>query len=199
VFIGDSFTEGSGHGFRHQSWGWEASHRLGWQDVYMSGLGSTGYLQTLSSRVKFRDRIVSDCINYTPDVVVIAGGQNDTSFSTASVEAEAETLFDQIKTALPSAKLIVCSPFRGTNGAVGTWRPVRDAIFAGASGIADLTVDAISETDEWITGTGKVGTTTDDGNGDLYVVADGTHWTAAGHRAVGARFAHAVSASGLLA
>lgn len=43
------------------------------------------------------------------------------------------------------------------------------------------------------TGTGKVGTTTGVGNCDLYIDTDGTHWTAAGHKAFGLAVAHQIA------
>lgn len=42
----------------------------------------------------------------------------------------------------------------------------------------------------YLTGTGKVGSTTGVGNCDLYIDTDGTHWTYAGHKAYGIAIAH---------
>ncbi len=191
AILGDSFTEGSQSGWHH-SWAWEMCHRLGWRDVYNSGLGGTGYLNAGSGgRSTFRGRVANDIIAHAPEWVFVQGGLNDTASGSAAITAEAALLFAQIKTGLPNCKLVVLSPPASSN-TISTLQTVRDAVFAAASGVADLTIDMIDTTTPWVFGTGKSGATTGNGNADIYVNTDGTHYTRAGYAYMGHRVAQAV-------
>jgi lysophospholipase L1-like esterase len=189
--LGDSFTGGTVTGLHH-SWVWEMANRLGWRDVYCSGVGGTGYLNPgTGGRVKFRDRVANDIIAHSPDWVFVEGGYNDTSYGTGAITTEAGLLFAQIKTGLPNCKLVVMSPPASSN-TIATLQGVRDAVFAAASGYADLTIDMISSTAPWVFGTGRVGATTGNGNADIYVDTDAVHYTRAGYQFMGHRVAQAV-------
>lgn len=191
VAVGDSFTEGTGV-FRPDGWVGAMAARLGWSDVYASGLGGTGYLSTNGARGTFRSRAATDIIAHAPDIVIIAGGYNDTASSAAAVEAEAALLFAQIKAGLPNCELIVLSPW-SSNNTLTSLQATRDAIFAAADGVADLTIDAITTGQAWIFGTGKTTSTTGDGNADFYIASDGIHPSAAGYTYLGARVANAIA------
>jgi len=111
VWVGDSFTDSVGadngviDGLPRQT-----GHLLGW-DVTPSGIGSTGYLNPGIDTTNFRDRVQNDVIDQNPDIVVVAGGINDRSYSASALQTEAETLFAEIKAGLPNVVLIVISPF----------------------------------------------------------------------------------------
>lgn len=196
VAIGDSYTEATGATGRFDSWAWEVGHRLGLKDVYASGLGGTGYLQTNGSRVKFRDRIAADCIALNPALVIVAGGHNDTGATAGSLTTEAAALFAQLRAGLPSARIVVVSPFAEGN-TVTNYRTVRDAVLSGAAGYYDLAIDTLAPTDLWIAGTGNAGAPAGNGNADIFVGSDGAHYTKAGYRYVGGRIAQKIAAAGL--
>lgn len=131
IVIGGSFTEGTGATGNVSGWVRRFAQATGWTDTWASGLGGTGYLTTSGSRVKFRDRIVTDCINFAPDIVVFEGGINDHgSFAAAAIGAEASTLFAQVQAALPNASLIVLAPMwrNGAETLPVTLLDARDAI-----------------------------------------------------------------------
>jgi len=191
AILGDSFTEGSTVA-SHHAWSWEMCNRLGWRDVYNCGLGGTGYLNSgTGGQTTFRGRVANDIIDAVPDWVFVEGGYNDTGSSSSAITAEAALLFAQIRTALPSCKLVVLSPLASSN-TIASLQTVRDAVFAGAVGYADLTIDMISSTNPWIFGTGKSGATTGNGNADIYVNTDGVHYTRLGYQYAGHRVAQAV-------
>jgi len=191
VFVGDSFVEGTnstlGLGmvvhFRE---------RIGWPNTIASGVGGTGYINPGSGgRVKFIDRITNDVINQTPDVVIVAGGLNDTSSTAGDTATAAAAYFAALRSGLPNAQLICMGPMNptATSSATGAHET---AIFAAVAPYVRGTVAQASA--GWITGTGKVGATTGTGNRDLLISSDGTHPSPAGHEMFGARIAEAVRA-----
>ena len=93
VILGDSYTEGTGSTAAVSGYWKTFADLMNWTDVVNSGVGSTGYLATSGGRVKFRDRLNADILAYTPDVVIVAGGHNDTGFVNSDIQAEAALLF----------------------------------------------------------------------------------------------------------
>lgn len=114
VVMGDSITEAwqtpTGPligGFAHR-----LRHHFGWE-VYASGSGGTGYLQTNGDRVKLRDRLAQDCYVFAPDIVVVAMGTNgdvSTEAARTAMADEAALCFADIKVNLPRARVVVLSP-----------------------------------------------------------------------------------------
>jgi GDSL-like Lipase/Acylhydrolase family len=103
VVMGDSFTEGTGATIPQQWWSRKMAEALGWYDVAQSGVGSTGYLAPgTGGKVKFRDRVTNDVINLNPDIVIVAGGINDSSsYTAAAIQTEAAALFAAIQAGVP--------------------------------------------------------------------------------------------------
>jgi lysophospholipase L1-like esterase len=146
IIVGDSFTEGSGvstsnvNGFVQLF-----ADAMGWDDVWGSGVGATGYLAAPGGKLTFRQRVAADVYAYSPDVVIIAGGRNDTASTAAAVGAEAELLFADIRSNLPSALLIVTSPFwqAGPQTHDAGLIAMRDAIRTAATNNGGLFVDLL--------------------------------------------------------
>lgn len=193
IIVGDSYTEGTGAtGSAVTGWAKTFADMMDWPDVFNSGVGGTGYLATgASGRVKFRDRLTADVINWNPDIVIVAGGCNDNAASASALQTEVDLVFSTLRTALPLAQLICVGPFF-PGGLAATYLPVQTSIFAGAQPYVLGTIDTAVA--PWFTGTGKVGATTGSGNSDLYISSDGTHPTQAGHDYMGQRMAEGVSA-----
>lgn len=111
IIVGDSFTEGTGSS-NVDSWPNIFAEAMGWDDVWPSGVGATGYLATNGAKVKFRDRFATDVALADPDMVMFAGGINDYSgFSTAALQAEAAALFALARASCPDAVLVALAPF----------------------------------------------------------------------------------------
>lgn len=149
IVVGDSYTEPtivdtSGNATGGDGW----VQQLGWAlgvDTWSCGSGGTGYLNTGTGRVKFRDRI-TDWTSFSPDVVMFAGGINDYStFTAAAVGTEAAATFAATRAALPSAKLIVLGPFwpRGFHTFPTNLLATADAIKAAALAAGATWIDTL--------------------------------------------------------
>lgn len=109
VFLGDSFTEGTGAS--HWSLGYAklAGRYLGSMDSWASGFGGTGYERTLNNRPNLESRIQSDGVGADGDIYVIAMGIND---------PDSQTLYDSVfrtinalVSAKPAAKIFIVGPW----------------------------------------------------------------------------------------
>lgn len=112
IVIGDSFTEGTGAtGPGLTDYVHTFAQALGWDDVWASGVGSTGYLAAPAPKLKYRDRVATDIAPFNPEVVFITGGYNDSAASASAMGTEADLLFKAVKAAAPTALVVVVAPF----------------------------------------------------------------------------------------
>lgn len=91
---------------------------LGWDDVWASGVGGTGYLATNGGTAPtLRQRFQNDVAQYAPEVIIFMAGQNDWNASSASaIGAEVQTLFAEAVAAFPNAVIAAAPSFsRGVN------------------------------------------------------------------------------------
>ena len=140
-------------------------------DAWPSGSGGTGYLNPgTSGRKTFRGRVQTDVINHRPDLVIVAGGINDTASTPAAIGAEAGLLFDAILTGLPHVTLVVVGPFWPNEGPTAAVLALRDAIKAQAEARELLFIDPLAQ--RWITAANKA----------VFTGVDGTHPTVLGHK-----------------
>lgn len=97
ICVGDSFSEASAHGWTN--WFAEA---LGWDDVWTSAVGGTGYTDDGSGITpSWRDRIHDDVVAYAPDLVFFHGGVNDLSESTGVIYDAVRDTVASVRAALP--------------------------------------------------------------------------------------------------
>jgi lysophospholipase L1-like esterase len=75
AFIGDSYTEGYAASSEDTRWTAIVSRRLGWVECNL-GRGSTGYLTSSPKGPNYLG-MIDQVVNVRPDIVVVAGGQND--------------------------------------------------------------------------------------------------------------------------
>ena len=117
VVVGDSFTGGSGSTAAVlNSWAMHMAEYLGWDFVYPSGAGGSGYLAGNTPR----SRYAADVVPFAPDVVIYALGFNDyASFSQEQIYQECRKTFQLAVQSLPSTMHIVAAPF--FSGGVGKW------------------------------------------------------------------------------
>lgn len=146
IAFGDSMAEGTGTNAPDLWFGNMLGLRLGWYNVHQSAAGGTGYQATNpgaspAGLYTFRSRTQSDIISQSPDVVIITGGINDST--PATVQSEATLMFQQIKAALPSCKIVVMGPFSNSGSPSATAIQVRDAIRAACVGNTDLYIESI--------------------------------------------------------
>jgi lysophospholipase L1-like esterase len=118
VFLGDSYTEGWGATEPSTRWSAIVAAESDWVEVNQ-GQGGTGFVTTaglggcgLDFCPTYLDR-VPDVIAANPDIVVIAGGQNDLvslSNDPDAVRAAVNETYDLIRAALPDARIIAVGP-----------------------------------------------------------------------------------------
>ena len=118
VFLGDSYTAGAGATTASLRWSTLVAHEAGWTEVNQGGVG-TGYDTVAGSNVCADDycpayvQRAMQVINQAPDVVVVAGGQNDRpalAAEPALVRAAVTETFDLIRQGLPNARIIAVGP-----------------------------------------------------------------------------------------
>jgi len=118
VFLGDSYTQGWGASEPIARWTTLVAYGAGWTEVNQ-GQGGTGYVTTAGVAScgqddcpTYPDR-VADIVAAAPDVVVIAGGQNDRwalATDPALVQAAVDRTFSLLREGLPNARLIAVGP-----------------------------------------------------------------------------------------
>lgn len=89
---------------------------LGWDDFWNNGSGATGYLANFTgAEFTYRQRLVSDVLPYSPELVFFLGSLNDDSQSYASIYAEALLTYRTLQAAAPTC-IIVVAPSQVTAG-----------------------------------------------------------------------------------
>ncbi|MXO55876.1 hypothetical protein GRI36_03170 [Altererythrobacter gangjinensis] len=99
ICIGDSFTEADAAGWTN----WFAES-LGWDDVWTSAVGGTGYVNNGNGlALNWQERLAPDVIAYRPEVVFLHGSVNDLAQTPATMYAAVKSLISQLRSALPDA------------------------------------------------------------------------------------------------
>lgn len=203
IVIGDSYTGGSGAaptGYNSlSSWVWSFADIVGWDDVWQSGIGGTGWINRNASQTNnYEDRVAADVVGFAPEVVMLYGARNDYSNGAVAIGQAAGRTVAAIRAGLPNALIFVLGPDGSAHPVDGsadtTWKPIQDQIFsavAATSGV--ITLDTCLP--GIYTGTGKAGATTGSGNGDVYMQSDAVHPTQAGSDYLGRRVAQKVMAA----
>lgn len=197
---GDSLTDGSSKntGGGQGTWLMRASRLLGYRDVWNQSRGSTGYISA-GSHVVFGDRLDADCINLSPDVLVIWGGYNDSAGDQLAIRAAVDNVFGRVVSGLPNCRTMAIGCWSNVAapgaGITDTDTTIKDA--AAAAGIPFVSpvtgkiYDAygieIDDHGPWITS----------GNVDTFIgnITDTVHPTDAGHDYLARRVAAALMAA----
>lgn len=115
VFVGDSYTQGTGASRPESRWTTLVSEAMGWREVNL-GRGGTGYLAD-GDRGCGREycpsylQMLPQVLAADPDVVVVSGGLNDRPFTgEPRLEAQVASLYATLTAALPSSRVIAVGP-----------------------------------------------------------------------------------------
>lgn len=183
VFLGDSYTQGTGASVPSKRWTSLVSAAFKWEEIN-NGRGGTGYVSTSNedgcglSFCPNIEAMADQAIVEAPAVVVVSGGQND--FPTfiedpAAVSARLTATYQKIRKALPKAKIVAVGPSTpwGVGGPViGLDAAVQKAAKAvGAKYVSLISPDVIKEE---------------------FVLPDGGHVSDAGHKAIADRVIRAL-------
>lgn len=117
IVLGDSFINTGSSAASINGFVQAFADRMGWDDVWPSGLGGTGILTTTSGP-NYRQRVAQDVIAFSPDIVIVQMSINDAAFTGAQIGTEAALLFAQIRTGLPNA--LICAVSAAKTGAAAT-------------------------------------------------------------------------------
>lgn len=176
VFLGDSYSSGTGASSIGTRWSTLVSASLGWSEINASSPGM-GYTTNYQGQATNYDTKVDVVAAAQPDIVVISGGRNDFGAGTSTmVSTAAESLYDVVKASAPEAEILVISPIWDST----TPPPDFSAM-----------VDAVRQSTE-SAGTEYLDIGEPLGNHPEMIDSDGLHPNDLGHRAIAERVVDAV-------
>ncbi|MFE9812391.1 SGNH/GDSL hydrolase family protein [Streptomyces sp. NPDC005548] len=197
MVLGDSLSDGSNMntGSGAGTWAHRAARLLGSDDYWDEARGGTGYISPGTSPVYavLGDRLALDVYANPPDRLVIWAGYNDNGGNQTTLRSAADSLYASVKSNLPSCEVYVLGCWAPTSSPATSLTNTDATIKAAAAAAGLPFVSPITGSiynsagtllathGPFITGTGKVGSTTGSGNADIYVGSDGIHPTDAGH------------------
>jgi lysophospholipase L1-like esterase len=140
AFLGDDWTAGIGASSRKHRFTTIVSHDLHLVERNF-GADGTGYAKATSPEGDYASR-VAGVVAAHPDVVVVAGGRNDKSDSSATVATRARSLFSTLHAKLPRATLVAIAPMWGDSNKPDAIQQignvVQDAVTAAGGTYLDL-------------------------------------------------------------
>jgi lysophospholipase L1-like esterase len=165
AFIGDSYTVGFAASTPDRRWTSLVAKAEGWEELNFGEAGS-GYITKGFGGTSYLGR-VEQVVKARPDVVFVAGGQNDAS-SNADVAAAVRAILLELRQGLPDAKIYVLGP---------TWPDTQPP--AGLLVVEKAARDAAAEVDarfipalDWLAGRPEL------------IAPDGIHPNDAGHQEI---------------
>ncbi|MFI6899673.1 SGNH/GDSL hydrolase family protein [Nonomuraea sp. NPDC050394] len=177
MFVGDSFTVGSGPVPTWSSYAAETARLLGWQPV-IAGAGGTGYINKGRVGRSFQDSFDAELSwRPAPDLLVISGGHNDRRWPVPGVRRAAATLLWTARARWPETRVVMVGPIWLADAPPKAYA-VRDALAEVAAREGVTFLDPLKQ--RWVTG-----------RRSEVLLPDGVHPTFAGH----ARLARWLSAA----
>ncbi|MFD1537482.1 SGNH/GDSL hydrolase family protein [Nonomuraea guangzhouensis] len=144
MFVGDSFTVGSGPVPTWRTYAAESARLLGWQPV-IAGAGGTGYLNKGRVGRTFRQSFEAELAwRPAPDLLIISGGHNDCRWSAESVRRAAEGLVSEARAHWPRTRIVMIGPIWLRDTPRKAYR-VRDALSGLAQQEAIPFLDPLNE------------------------------------------------------
>ena len=206
-FIGSSLTDGQG---KHVTWSRHVCHRLGFEWLNM-GQGATGFVNDAGGyggRKNVRGRMPL-IYPKKPWLLTLEGSYNDMGggLSVSAFKEELNILFAEVKENLPDCLTVVIgtlTPCRDLKSS-GHWDAKNDALrevalqynlpfIDGLNGkVYDSKGNVLSSGASWLTGSGNASAPKGDGNSDLYVISDNTHFNSLGNTYIGELITSAIS------
>lgn len=168
---------------------------LGQCDTWSSGVGGSGWMApVVHDRSWFNERLAIDVVAPAPDIIVELGGGNDAAVnpSQATIQPYIETWLNTVLSAKPETIIFMTGPIIASNGSAAH-TAIHAAKQAAAAKFPLNAAFIDTLTDPWVSGTGRAGTTTGDGNRDWVCGTDGAHPTVEGHRYLAGRIARGVA------
>lgn len=138
AIVGDSFTAGAGASFVHNAYGVLLGYLLGGVDVdvRLLALGGTGWVNSGAANYYNFGQRSSDLSQTAFDMVIFAGGFNDTSLL-SSIQANVVSTLTSARTLLPNALFVVLGSWAGYTGPSSDILTAEANISAGVTQFAD--------------------------------------------------------------
>lgn len=168
---------------------------LGQCDTWSSGVGGSGWMApAIHDRSWFNERLAIDVLAPAPDVIVEMGGGNDAALTPAqgTIQPLVETWLNTVISAKPETLVFMTGPIIASNGGAAH-TTIHAAKQAAAAKFPRNVAFIETLIDPWVSGTGRAGTPTGDGNRDWICGSDGAHPTTEGHRYLAGRVARGVA------
>ncbi|GAA2365404.1 SGNH/GDSL hydrolase family protein [Nonomuraea africana] len=167
MFVGDSFTVGSGPVRAWETYATETARQLGWQPV-IAGAGGTGYVSEGRVGRTFQQSFVAELAwRPAPDLLIISGGHNDRRWPATTVRQAAARLVWTVKGYWPNTRIVMVGPIWIGEAPPQAYR-VRDALAEVAARERVAFLDPLGQ--RWI-----------DGRRSEVLLPDGVHPTLGGH------------------
>ncbi|GAA2577193.1 SGNH/GDSL hydrolase family protein [Microbacterium binotii] len=118
LFIGDSYTHGTGASNKDNRWSTIVAQAKGWTEDN-EALGGTGFVTTSGVNGCGRDycatygEVIDSLTDATPSIVVIAGGQNDFRAYSADPDTVSNAIrstYEKARARFPDARMISVGP-----------------------------------------------------------------------------------------
>jgi hypothetical protein len=200
-WFGDSYSEGTNgaatvYPIPNAAWPVITGELLGLRDVRQLAVGSTGYVSDASGARSNMRKLIPLVMDQAPfDLLVVAHGYNDSSFTPAAIQAEALACYALLRKNCPNTPIVVLGCQAGSAGPNASQLACEGAISSAVAQMADpfcKFAPVSTDTPTWLNGTGRVGATNASGNSDVYVDPDGAHPTLAGNEYLAFRSARAI-------
>lgn len=172
VVLGDSYTTGwNGAGLRTANWTRIVGSARSWKVTNLAVAG-TGFMNPgwTGQRVA---TLVPAALAQHPDVVILASGHNDSSWSALTTSREAERVIDRLRAGLPGAIIVVIGPIWQDGSPPTRCLILRDHLRRKAAAIGAIFIDPLA--DRWFAAANH-----------RFIGPDGLHPTDAGHRHIAA-------------
>lgn len=109
AFLGDSYTLGVGASDPSLRWSSRVAVSAGWEEINLAQVG-TGYVSNGRTGLRNLSEMIPTVAGFNPDIVVVAGGQNDIAQDARDEAVAVGAFFQDLRAALPSARIIAVGP-----------------------------------------------------------------------------------------
>jgi hypothetical protein len=197
TFFGDSITGAPGATVGGDGYAMVAGDYLGISDIWMSGVGGTGYQATNSAAdYSFPQRVPYDIagIGLPFDAIFFVGGVNDIG-STATAVTGLQSCISLVRAWNAAIPIFVCGVWSQCgSGGLANSQTLETALLAAASASGDPNIICVPISNAAdgavMTGIGATGSLSGSGNADVYITA-APHPNTLGHQYCGMRLAAA--------
>jgi lysophospholipase L1-like esterase len=197
LFIGDSYTAGSGGAGPERSFACLTARRMGWV-CRNDGEPGTGYTNAGKVHGAGNDtyperalrpgaRTRATGVPPRVDVVVVSGGRNDAGRGVAARLAAAGLTLDRLRATYPGARIVVLGPFWVDDDVPPSLVAFGEGLRAEAEARGLTFLDPIRE--RWLTTAGRA----------RWIASDDVHPSVAGHQRLATRLVAGLEAAGLRA